>query len=185
MSDSSTAQSADEKRLAALGYKQELNRGWSGFSNFAISLTIICILSGCFTTFGQAWNDGGPIAISIGWPRHQHARPPRRALDGRARVEVPDRRRYLLLGLQPWRRSLGVVHGLVQPTRPHRHHRRRRLRMRVVLEFGPRTLRISTSSSTSRRRTPRRFCTTRSFSSSSSSPSTASSTSSPRTWCRC
>ncbi len=68
MSDSSRTLSADEKRLAALGYKQELNRGWSGFSNFAISLTIICILSGCFTTFGQAWNDGGPIAISIGWP---------------------------------------------------------------------------------------------------------------------
>jgi amino acid transporter len=60
--------SADEQRLAALGYKQELNRGWSGFSNFAISLTIICILSGCFTTYGQAWNNGGPIAISIGWP---------------------------------------------------------------------------------------------------------------------
>ncbi len=60
--------SADEKRLAELGYKQELNRGWSGFSNFAISLTIICILSGCFTTYGQAWNNGGPIAISIGWP---------------------------------------------------------------------------------------------------------------------
>ncbi len=60
--------SADEQRLAELGYKQELNRGWSGFSNFAISLTIICILSGCFTTYGQAWNAGGPVAISIGWP---------------------------------------------------------------------------------------------------------------------
>src|SRR5271167_4678124 len=68
--ESSTTRSlsADEQRLAELGYKQELNRGWSGFSNFAISLTIICILSGCFTTYGQAWNDGGPIAISIGWP---------------------------------------------------------------------------------------------------------------------
>ena len=59
---------ADEQKLAELGYKQELNRGWSAFSNFAISLTIICILSGCFTTYGQAWNAGGPIAISIGWP---------------------------------------------------------------------------------------------------------------------
>ena len=59
---------ATKHRLAELGYKQELNRGWSGFSNFAISLTIICILSGCFTTYGQAWNDGGPVAISIGWP---------------------------------------------------------------------------------------------------------------------
>ncbi len=58
----------DEKRLAELGYKQELNRSWSGFSNFAISFSIISILSGCFTTFGQAWNNGGPIAITLGWP---------------------------------------------------------------------------------------------------------------------
>ncbi len=65
---SATPLSDDERRLAEMGYKQELNRGWSQFSNFAISLTIICILSGCFTTYGQAWNNGGPIAISIGWP---------------------------------------------------------------------------------------------------------------------
>jgi amino acid transporter len=58
----------DERKLAELGYKQELNRSWSGFSNFAISFSIISILAGCFTTFGQAWNNGGPIAISIGWP---------------------------------------------------------------------------------------------------------------------
>jgi amino acid transporter len=58
----------DERLLASLGYKQELNRTWSSFSNFAISFSIISILSGCFTTFGQAWNNGGPLAISIGWP---------------------------------------------------------------------------------------------------------------------
>jgi amino acid transporter len=58
----------DEKRLAELGYRQELRRKWSGFSNFAISFSIISILAGCFTTFGQAWNNGGPIAISWGWP---------------------------------------------------------------------------------------------------------------------
>jgi amino acid transporter len=60
--------SADEHRLAELGYKQELSRTWSGFQNFAISFTIISILAGCFTTYGQAWNNGGPVAISIGWP---------------------------------------------------------------------------------------------------------------------
>jgi amino acid transporter len=59
---------ADEKRLAELGYKQELDRSWTGFQNFAISFTIISILAGCFTTYGQAWNNGGPIAISWGWP---------------------------------------------------------------------------------------------------------------------
>ena len=59
---------SDEERLAELGYKQDLNRAWSGFSNFAISFTIISVLAGCFTTYGQGWNNGGPIAISWGWP---------------------------------------------------------------------------------------------------------------------
>jgi amino acid transporter len=60
--------STDEQRLAELGYKQELKRGWSGFSNFAISFSIISVLAGCFTTYGQAFKNGGPIAISIAWP---------------------------------------------------------------------------------------------------------------------
>ncbi|MDO9494240.1 MAG: amino acid permease, partial [Nocardioides sp.] len=60
--------SADEAHLARLGYKQELSRTWSGFSNFAISFSIISILAGCFTTFGQGFNNGGPVAISWGWP---------------------------------------------------------------------------------------------------------------------
>jgi amino acid transporter len=67
MSTSGTL-SADEQRLAELGYKQELKRGWSGFSNFAISFSIISVLAGCFTTYGQALKNGGPIAISIMWP---------------------------------------------------------------------------------------------------------------------
>src|SRR5215211_8536848 len=58
----------DEQCLAELGYKQDLQRAWSGFSNFAISFTIISVLAGCFTTYGQAWSNGGPIAISWGWP---------------------------------------------------------------------------------------------------------------------
>jgi amino acid transporter len=60
--------SSDEQRLAELGYKQELSRSWSGFQNFAISFTIISILAGCFTTYGQGFNNGGPVAISWGWP---------------------------------------------------------------------------------------------------------------------
>jgi amino acid transporter len=58
----------DEEMLAELGYKQELNRSWSGFSNFAISFSIISILAGCFTTFSSGWNGGGPAAIAWGWP---------------------------------------------------------------------------------------------------------------------
>ena len=60
--------STDEELLAELGYKQELHRSWSGFSNFAISFSIISILAGCFTTFSSGWNGGGPAAIAWGWP---------------------------------------------------------------------------------------------------------------------
>ena len=58
----------DERRLAEMGYKQELKRNWSGFSNFAISFSIISILAGCFTNFGAGFNNGGPISISWTWP---------------------------------------------------------------------------------------------------------------------
>ncbi len=68
MTDSSQVQTTDEQRLAELGYKQSLDRAWSSFSNFAISFTIISVLAGCFTTYQFAWNAGGPIAISWGWP---------------------------------------------------------------------------------------------------------------------
>src|SRR4051812_45457654 len=62
------AQTDDERQLAELGYKQELSRAWSGFTNFAISFTIISVLAGTFTTFSFAWQNGGPIAVSWGWP---------------------------------------------------------------------------------------------------------------------
>ncbi len=68
MSTIEERRSADEQRLAELGYRQELSRTWSGFQNFAISFTIISILAGCFTTYGQGFNNGGPVAISWGWP---------------------------------------------------------------------------------------------------------------------
>ncbi|MGA9860111.1 MAG: amino acid permease [Solirubrobacteraceae bacterium] len=68
MSAGTETLSSDEQTLADLGYKQELRRGWSSFSNFAISFSIISILAGCFTSYGQAFLNGGPVAISIGWP---------------------------------------------------------------------------------------------------------------------
>jgi amino acid transporter len=63
-----TGRESDEQRLHELGYRQELSRAWSGFTNFAISFTIISVLAGTFTTFAFAWQNGGPIAASIGWP---------------------------------------------------------------------------------------------------------------------
>jgi amino acid transporter len=59
---------SDEQRLAELGYKQDLERRMSGFQNFAISFTIISILSGALTLYGTGINYGGPLQQAIGWP---------------------------------------------------------------------------------------------------------------------
>jgi amino acid transporter len=58
----------DVHDLHRLGYAQELFRTMGGFSNFAISFTIISILTGAVILFdyGLAW--GGPAAATIGWP---------------------------------------------------------------------------------------------------------------------
>ncbi len=65
---STTQPNADDEMLAELGYKAELERSWSGFHNFAISFSVISILSGPFISFFIGWNNGGPMAISWGWP---------------------------------------------------------------------------------------------------------------------
>src|SRR3954469_14444800 len=59
--------STDEERLAELGYQQELHRRLSGFSNFAVSFSIISILAGAITSYGIAMTAGGPVAITLGW----------------------------------------------------------------------------------------------------------------------
>ena len=63
-----TGRKSDTERLHELGYAQELKRGMSGFSNFAVSFTIISILSGCLTLFGFGMVAGGPVSSSFGWP---------------------------------------------------------------------------------------------------------------------
>ncbi|WP_309570945.1 amino acid permease, partial [Deinococcus sp.] len=63
-----SAHSSDEATLAAMGYKQELARGMSGFSNFAISFSIICILAGGITAFPLGLSGAGGAGIGIGWP---------------------------------------------------------------------------------------------------------------------
>ena len=67
-----SAAASDEAMLAELGYKQELHRGMSGFSNFAVSFSIISVLAGCITTLlprhGRRWPD-----------RHHHRLAARRA----------------------------------------------------------------------------------------------------------
>jgi amino acid transporter len=54
--------------LRSFGYAQELFRTMGGFSNFAISFSIISILTGAVTLydFGLTW--GGPAEMAFGWP---------------------------------------------------------------------------------------------------------------------
>jgi len=59
--------STDVEQLHRLGYAQELRRGMRTFSNFAVSFTIISILSGCLTLFGFGMKVGGPAEMTIGW----------------------------------------------------------------------------------------------------------------------
>ena len=58
----------DVKDLHTLGYAQELFRSMGGFSNFAISFSIISILTGAVILYdyGLAW--AGTAAVLIGWP---------------------------------------------------------------------------------------------------------------------
>jgi amino acid permease (GABA permease) len=65
--EGSVATLTDEERLAQLGYKQELHRRLSGFSNFAVSFSIISVLAGCLTSYLIAMSNGGPAAITLGW----------------------------------------------------------------------------------------------------------------------
>lgn len=58
----------DEQTLQQLGYSQELSRGMSGFSNLALSMSIICILAGGITSLHLGLCSVGGAAIGIGWP---------------------------------------------------------------------------------------------------------------------
>ena len=60
-------QKEDLKILHGMGYAQELSRSMSKFSNFAISFSIICILSGGINSFAQAISSVGGAAAGIGW----------------------------------------------------------------------------------------------------------------------
>ena len=57
----------DTKILHGMGYAQELSRSMSKFSNFAISFSIICILSGGINSFAQAIGSVGGAGAGIGW----------------------------------------------------------------------------------------------------------------------
>ena len=58
----------DMRDLHALGYAQQLYREMGGFSNFAISFSIISILTGAIQLFGYGLQFAGPVINTYGWP---------------------------------------------------------------------------------------------------------------------
>ena len=58
----------DIRTLHRLGYMQQLARRMSGFSNYALSLSIICLLAGGITSFHLGFCSVGGAAIGLGWP---------------------------------------------------------------------------------------------------------------------
>lgn len=65
---SEPTKAADDAELGRLGYAQELLRRMGGFSSFAVSFSIISVLTGCITAYSDAIGPGGPAALGIGWP---------------------------------------------------------------------------------------------------------------------
>jgi amino acid transporter len=58
----------DVADLHRLGYAQELYRSMGGFSNFAISFSIISILTGAVILYNYGLALAGGAAVGIGWP---------------------------------------------------------------------------------------------------------------------
>ena len=79
------SQEHDKQVLHKMGYAQQLARRMSGFSNFAISFSIICILAGGISAFPAAFNAAGPggafwiwalggfLAMTVAWGMGQIA----------------------------------------------------------------------------------------------------------------
>jgi amino acid transporter len=68
MTQGESQRAADTLMLHELGYRQELHRRISGFTNFAVSFTVISILAGTLTSYYIGFANGGPIIMSWGWP---------------------------------------------------------------------------------------------------------------------
>jgi hypothetical protein len=90
----------DVKDLHKMGYAQQLFREMGGFSNFAISFSIISILTGAMLLYGYGLKFAGNC------------------------LRLPYRRRPVFLGFPPGRRGLGLGDRLVEHGRPDHHYRR-------------------------------------------------------------
>jgi amino acid transporter len=58
----------DEAELQRLGYAQQLRRKMGAFGSFALSFSVISILTGGVSLYGYGLQHGGPIEMTIGWP---------------------------------------------------------------------------------------------------------------------
>src|SRR5258708_35509275 len=58
----------DAQQLRRLGYVQQLLREMGGFSSFALSFSIISVLTGAVTLYGYGLQQGGPLVMGVGWP---------------------------------------------------------------------------------------------------------------------
>jgi amino acid transporter len=63
-----TQRERDAAELSRLGYVQQLFRDMGGFSNFALSFSIISVLTGAVTLYGHGLRFGGPLVMTVGWP---------------------------------------------------------------------------------------------------------------------
>lgn len=59
--------SDDDSHLKSLGYTPVLVRRMGPFGNFAVSFSVISILSGCMTLYGFGLTTGGPAVMLWGW----------------------------------------------------------------------------------------------------------------------
>ncbi|MEV4442167.1 amino acid permease [Streptomyces sp. NPDC049577] len=58
---------SDDAYLRQLGYKPQLTRRMGSHGNFAISFSVISVLSGCMTLYGFGLATGGPAVMLWGW----------------------------------------------------------------------------------------------------------------------
>ena len=139
--------SRDEQRLAELGLQAGAARApGRGFTNFAISFTIISVLAGTASRRSHSrGRTAGRSRSRSGWPVICALVLMVAVLDGRADLALPDRRRSLLVGPRARRHGLELVDRLVQHRRPGRHRRLGGLRccafflnatVRALLRFG-------------------------------------------------
>ncbi len=59
---------SDKSELSKFGYAQELFRAMGGFSSFALSFSVISVVTGIITTYKDALSAGGPAGLGLGWP---------------------------------------------------------------------------------------------------------------------